>query len=47
MAENGQKYPPEGIQVGNPKIDPRQQILKISMIIGFFWFFPLKSLKNK
>ena len=39
MAKNGQKYPPEGIQVGNPKIDPRQQILKISMIIGFFLVF--------
>ena len=39
MAKNGQKYPPEGIQVGNPKIDPRQQILKISMIIVFFLVF--------
>ena len=39
MAKNGQKYPPEGIQVGNPKIDPPQQILNISMFIGFFLVF--------
>ena len=37
--ENGQKYSPEGIQVGNPKIDPPQQILKISMFIIFFLVF--------
>ena len=39
MAKNGQKYPPDGAQVGNPKIDPPQQILKISMVIGFFLVF--------
>ena len=39
MAKNGQKYPPEGIQVGNPKIDPSQQILKIYMFIVFFLDF--------
>ena len=39
MAKNGQKYPPEGHQVENPKIDLPQQILNISMFISFFLVF--------